>query len=138
VARSKARESSALVLGCDVVPSAIACALRTRGWDVVLIDDIDPPGPWRGMSFVNAWYFGSAELSSMAACFCASVKSIPAMLHRHNLITAGQIVVDLEPRGDPALCYGSEPEAARIAASVVRALQDAGALHSERLQPARV
>jgi xanthine dehydrogenase accessory factor len=88
VAKSSARETTALVLGSDVVPSAIAHALCGRGWCVVLIDDIDPPGPWRGMSFVNAWYFGSAELLNVAACFCASVKSIPTVLNRRNLIAA--------------------------------------------------
>jgi xanthine dehydrogenase accessory factor len=88
VSRWSAREATALVLGSDVVPSAIAHALCTRGWSVVIIDEIDPPGPWRGMSFVNAWYFGAAELLNVAACFCASVKSIPAVLNRRNLIAA--------------------------------------------------
>ena len=88
MARSAVRQDTALVLGSDVLPSAIAHALCAHGWSVVLIDDIDPPGPWRGMSFVNAWYFGSAELLNVAACFCASVKSIPSVLNRRNLIAA--------------------------------------------------
>ena len=54
----------------------------------MLIDEIDPPGPWRGMSFVNAWYVGSAELGDVAPCFCASVRSIPAVLSRRGLIAA--------------------------------------------------
>jgi xanthine dehydrogenase accessory factor len=86
--RFSARDSTALVLGSDVVGSAVAHALRLRDWDVVLIDDIDPPGPWRGMSFVNAWYLGTAELDGVAACFCASVKSIPSILYRQALIAA--------------------------------------------------
>lgn len=82
------REHTALVLGSDIAGSAVAHALCGAGWDVVLIDDIDPPGPWRGMSFVNAWYVGSAELDDVAACFCASVKSIPTVLNRRGLIAA--------------------------------------------------
>lgn len=82
------RERTALVLGSDIAGSAVAHALCQAGWDVVLIDDIDPPGPWRGMSFVNAWYFGSAEVNDVAACFCASVKSIPTILNRRGLIAA--------------------------------------------------
>ena len=83
-----AREATALVLGSDVVGSAIAHVLHRAHFDVVLIDEIDPPGPWRGMSFANAWYLGSAELEGVAACFCSSVKSIPAVLHRQGLIAA--------------------------------------------------
>ncbi len=82
------REATALVLGSDAVGSAVAHGLHSAGWDVVLIDDIDPPWPWRGMSFVNAWYFGGAELAGVAACFCASVKSVPSVMHRQNLIAA--------------------------------------------------
>jgi len=81
-------EATVLVLGSDVVGSAIAHALHRLSWDVVLIDEIDPPGPWRGMSFVNAWYLGSTEVEGVAACFCSSVKSIPSVLHRQNLIAA--------------------------------------------------
>jgi xanthine dehydrogenase accessory factor len=82
------REATVVVLGSDVVGSAVAHALHRLQWDVVLIDEIDPPGPWRGMSFVNAWYLGSSELEGIAACFCASVKSIPSVLQRQNLIAA--------------------------------------------------
>jgi xanthine dehydrogenase accessory factor len=40
------------------------------------------------MAFTDAWYLGSAELDGEAALFCASVKSVPAVLDRHRLIAA--------------------------------------------------
>ena len=114
------RQATALVLGSDVAGSAIAHALHRLHWDVVLIDEIDPPGAWRGMSFVNAWYVGTSELEGVAACFCSSVKSIPAVLHRHSLIAATSwswlgvaaalhpdVVIDTRSAG------GEEPEALR-------------------------
>ncbi|HVO87897.1 MAG TPA: hypothetical protein VMV45_05095 [Casimicrobiaceae bacterium] len=78
----------AIVLGSDEVASAIAHDLRTMGCAVVLSDDIDPPGALRGMAFVNAWYLGSAELDGIAACFCSSVKSIPEVIDRQQLVAA--------------------------------------------------
>jgi xanthine dehydrogenase accessory factor len=117
------REATALVLGSDVVGSAIAHALHRLRWDVVLIDEIDPPGPWRGMSFVNAWYLGTAELEGLAACFCSSVKSIPAVLHRQNLIAATSwswlgVAAALFPDVviDARSADGGEPEALRLRA----------------------
>jgi hypothetical protein len=90
---------------------------------VVLIDEIDPPGPWRGMSFVNAWYLGSAELDGVAACFCSSVKSIPSVLHRQNLIAATSwswlgVADALRPEVvvDARSAAGGVPEALRLRA----------------------
>ncbi|HEY1326851.1 MAG TPA: hypothetical protein VGI14_07920 [Casimicrobiaceae bacterium] len=120
---SRWSEATAVVLGSDVVPSAIAHALRTRGWNVVMIDDIDPPGPWRGMSFVNAWYFGTAELLNVAACFCASVKSIPSVLRRRDMIAATswswqgvaasllpEVIIDARNAARPAQLRARVPE----------------------------
>jgi xanthine dehydrogenase accessory factor len=82
------RNAIALVLGSDEIASAIARALHIEGLRVVLIDAVDPGCPWRGMSFVNAWYFGTADLSGVAACFCSSAKSIPSVIDREGLIAA--------------------------------------------------
>jgi xanthine dehydrogenase accessory factor len=40
------------------------------------------------MAFTNAWYLGSSELDGETAMFCASVKSVPAVLDRHRFIAA--------------------------------------------------
>jgi xanthine dehydrogenase accessory factor len=77
----------AIVLGCNDVGSAVACALHASGWSVVLVDDADPPWHRRGMAFTNAWYIGNAELDGAGACFCASLKSIPSVL-AHGMIAA--------------------------------------------------
>ncbi|HET7097940.1 MAG TPA: hypothetical protein VFJ68_11175 [Casimicrobiaceae bacterium] len=77
----------AIVLGCNDVGSAVACALHATGWAVVLVDDVDPPWHRRGMAFTNAWYIGNAELDGAGACFCASLKSIPSVL-AHGMIAA--------------------------------------------------
>ena len=72
----------AIVLGCDEIGSAVAHRLHCDGFAVVLIDGVDPPWPRRGMAFTDAWYAGVAELSGVSAVFCASVRSIPAVLDR--------------------------------------------------------
>ena len=82
------REATAIVLGCDTIGSAVAHALHRAGWAVVVVDEIDPSAPHRGLSFTNAWYLGSAELAGIAACFCSSAKSIPSLLHRRDLVAA--------------------------------------------------
>ena len=77
-----------IVVGCDDVGSAIARALHRGGAAVVLIDSADPPWPRRGMCYADAWYVGGATLVDVDACFCASVKSIPAVLDRGDTIAA--------------------------------------------------
>jgi len=81
------KRATAVVLGCDRVGSAVAHALHRAGLAVVLVDAIDPPWCRRGMAYTNAWYLGSAELEGEAACFCASLRSIPSILSR-RLIAA--------------------------------------------------
>ena len=78
----------AIVLGCDEVGSAVAHRLHCDGFAVVLIDVVDPPWPRRGMAFTDAWYAGTAELSGVSAVFCASVRSIPAVLDRSLAVAA--------------------------------------------------
>jgi len=78
----------AVVLGAGDIGSAVALAAHRAGFAVVLCDEVDPPWPRRGMAFTDAWYVGSADLDGEAAMFCASAKSIPAVLHRHRLIAA--------------------------------------------------
>lgn len=77
-----------VVIGCDEIGSAVAHVLHRSGATVVLIDDIDPPYAWRGRSYVDAWYVGGATLDGIDACFCASVKSIPEILSRGEMIAA--------------------------------------------------
>ncbi len=77
-----------IVIGSGEIGSAIAVILQRAGYAVVLCDDVDPAWARRGMSFTNAWYVGNAELDGDAAVFCASVKSIPAVLKRERLIAA--------------------------------------------------
>jgi hypothetical protein len=77
-----------IVVGCDDIGSAIARGLHVGGAAVVLIDEADPPWPRRGMSYADAWYVGGATLADVDACFCASVKSIPAVLDRGDTIAA--------------------------------------------------
>ena len=76
------------VLGCDDVGSAIACTLHGAGASVVLIDDADPPWARRGRSYTDAWYVGGATLEQVDACFCGSVRSLPAVLARGDMIAA--------------------------------------------------
>lgn len=78
----------AIVLGSGDVGSAVALLLRRAGFAVVLCDAADPGWSRRGMAFTDAWYVGNAELDGDASVFCASVKSIPAVLGRHRLIAA--------------------------------------------------
>ncbi len=78
----------AVVLGAGDVGSAVAVALHRAGFGVVLCEEVDPAWHRRGMSFTNAWYLGGAELDGEATMFCASVRSIPAVLDRHRLIAA--------------------------------------------------
>jgi len=80
--------SVAIVLGSGDVGSAVALSLHRAGLAVVLCDEADPAWSRRGMALTNAWYVGSAELDGEAAVFCASVKSIPAVLARPRLIAA--------------------------------------------------
>lgn len=92
----------AIVIGASEVGSAIAVALHRAGCAVVLTDEVDPAWPRRGMSFTNAWYIGNAELDGEAAVFCASLKSIPAVLDRHRAIAATSwswagVAASLEP-----------------------------------------
>lgn len=77
-----------IVIGCDEVGSAIACTLHAAGMAIVLVDDVDPPWARRGMSYADAWYVGGATLEQVDACFCGSVKSIPAVLARGDTIAA--------------------------------------------------
>ena len=77
-----------VVLGCDDVGSAIARTLHGSGAAVVLIDDADPPWAPRGMSYTDAWYAGGATLERVDACFCGSVRSLPAVLARGDVIAA--------------------------------------------------
>ncbi len=77
-----------VVIGSGEVGSAIAVALQRAGCGVVICDKVDPAWMRRGMAFTNAWYIGNAELDGEGAVFCASVKSIPAVLDRRRLIAA--------------------------------------------------
>ena len=108
-----------LVLGADDIGSAIGVGIHRAGLSVVLLDDVDPCWPRRGMSFTDAWYLGSARLDGTEAVFCASARSIPTLLDRDEAIVAttwswrgilGSLlpiaVIDTRPvrvRGEPLL-----------------------------------
>ena len=77
-----------IVIGSDEVGSAIAWTLHRAGAAVVVIDAADPPWPRRGMSYTDAWYVGGATLEDVDACFCSSVRSVPAVLARGDLLAA--------------------------------------------------
>lgn len=77
-----------IVIGCDDLGSAIARALHCAGAAVVLVDAADPPWARRGMSYTDAWYVGGATLDDVDACFCGSVRSLPAVLARGDMIAA--------------------------------------------------
>jgi hypothetical protein len=79
---------SVIVIGCDDIGSAIACVLHRAGAAVVVVDTADPPWAHRGRSYADAWYVGGATLDAIDACFCGSVKSIPAILDRGDMIAA--------------------------------------------------
>jgi xanthine dehydrogenase accessory factor len=78
----------AIVIGSGDVGSAVAVVLRRAGFAVVVCDSADAPWSRRGMAFTDAWYVGTAELDGEAAVFCSSVKSIPTVLARKELIAA--------------------------------------------------
>ncbi len=78
----------AIVVGATDVGSAAAIALHRAGYGVVLCEHVDPAWPRRGMAFTNAWYVGSAEVDGITAVFCSSVRSIPTVLARGELIAA--------------------------------------------------
>jgi len=69
----------AVVIGSGEVGSAIAVVLHRAGFAAVVCDEVDPAWPRRGMA---------SELDREAAVFCASLKSIPAVLDRRRLIAA--------------------------------------------------
>jgi xanthine dehydrogenase accessory factor len=52
-------------------------------------------------------------------------------------VAAGQIVIDVDPRGDPAACYGIDPWAARVAARVIGALDTVGLAGVPMMPPIR-
>ncbi|HEY2817911.1 MAG TPA: hypothetical protein VGK44_12370 [Casimicrobiaceae bacterium] len=79
---------AAIVIGCGDVGSAVAHALHRAGCAVVLIDQADPPWTRRGMAYTDAWYVGAASLAGVDACFCASVRSIPFVLDRRDMVAA--------------------------------------------------
>lgn len=77
-----------IVLGGHTIGTAVAIAARRAGYGVVVCDVVDPPWTRRGQSFTNAWYLGNAEVDGEGAQFCASVKTIPLVLERRNMVAA--------------------------------------------------
>ncbi len=77
-----------VVVGSGDVASGVAYVLHSAGFATIVCDDVDPPWPRRGMAFTDAWYVGTAEIESVTAVFCASVKSVPSVVHDQRLIGA--------------------------------------------------
>ena len=61
------RETVALIRGVGDIGSAIAHALHSCGWQVVIHDDPAPATPRRGMAFTDAMFEGQAVLAGTAA-----------------------------------------------------------------------
>jgi len=80
--------SAVVVIGCDETGSAIAWMLHRAGASVIIVDRADPGWARRGMAYTDAWYVGGATLQGVDACFCASVKSLPSLLARGDMIAA--------------------------------------------------
>jgi len=112
-----------VVLGAHTTGTAIAIAARRAGYDVIICDAADPPWTRRGCSFTNAWYVGNAEVDGEGAQFCASVKSIPSVLARRDMIAATtwswqgvagallpQVLVDARTDCEPAVLRNTAPE----------------------------
>lgn len=78
----------ALVIGAAELGSAVAVRLHESGYAVVLCDEVDPLGIRRGMSFVDAWYIGTASVENVRATFCGSIRSIPTVLANPRTIAA--------------------------------------------------
>lgn len=129
--RNFADSPPAIVVGAADIGSATAVALHRAGYSVVLCEDVDPPWPRRGRTFTNAWYIGTAELEDVGAVFCASVRSIPAVLARREMVVAttwswGGVAAALPPavvvhshwRGRPAGDYRARDPQSWVAIGV--------------------
>ena len=112
-----------IVLGGHTIGTAVAIAARRAGYGVVVCDVVDPPWTRRGQSFTNAWYLGNAEVDGEGAQFCASVKTIPSVLERRNMVAAttwswqgvaaalpARVLVDTRADGDGAMMRNLVPE----------------------------
>ena len=85
---SRLLRPAALLLGSDEIASAIAIGVYRAGLSVVLLDEIDPCCPRRGMAFTDAWYLGSARVDGTEAVFCGSARSVPSIVDRDEAIVA--------------------------------------------------
>jgi hypothetical protein len=85
MARTTVERKLCIVLGCGEIGSAIAHCLAQQDHPVVLVDEADPHWSRRGMAYTDAWYVGTASLEGRSAVFCASVRSIPAVLSRGSI-----------------------------------------------------
>ena len=112
-----------VVLGAHTTGTAIAIAARRAGYGVIICDAADPPWTRRGRSFTNAWYVGNAEVDGEGAQFCASVKSIPSVLARRDMVAATtwswqgvagallpRVLVDARTDCEPAVLRNVVPE----------------------------
>jgi hypothetical protein len=108
-----------IVLGGHTIGTAVAIAARRAGYGVV----VDPPWTRRGQSFTNAWYLGNAEVDGEGAQFCASLKTIPSVLERRNMVAAttwswqgvaaalaARVLVDARADGDGAMMRNVVPQ----------------------------
>jgi len=113
-----------VIVGCDDIGSAIAHAMHVAGFAVVLVDEVDPGCIRRGRSYTDAWYVGGATLEGVDACFCGSLRSIPAVLARGDMIAATTwswtgVAAALQPRALVETRPGCRASAAAVRPSVL-------------------
>ena len=107
------------MIGCGDIGSAIAHALHTAGFAVVLSDSVDPPWSRRGMTFTDAWYIGNAELEGAAACFCASVRTIATLLAQRMIAATTWSWPGIAEALPPALVVDARMQADRSPAMLL-------------------
>ncbi len=76
----------AFVRGCGDVGSAVAHALFSNGYSVILHDRPTPTASRRGMAFTDALFDGSAHLEGIEARLMVELGSVPATLAERRFI----------------------------------------------------
>ena len=109
----------AIVIGCADIGSAIAHALHTAGFAVVLTDHVDPPWSRRGMAFTDAWYIGNAELNGVGSCFCASVRTIATLLAQRLIAATTWSWAGIAEALSPVLVVDARMQADRSPADLI-------------------
>jgi len=125
----RTREATAIVLGCDTTGSAVAHALHRAGWAVVLVDDIDPSAPYRGVvvtrcrigdSVAPGAIVGDVNGIQLVAPVAGVLLGLSA---RGARVDAGAIVAEVDPRDVAENCYGLDERGVRVSEGVLASLE---------------